>query len=387
MLTLICRTTPTKVRVPLTTTFLEAADGKWTVYLDLSARVNAIGEVLFSHFGNTGTNLECAKIDKNARITATVGEGEEAVEVMYALDHFTGWGGHVVSIKVRTPIDFVKVYTGVKLESANGKAYLVVSGTYTGKAEDGIDELTVDLNTKKNDIAKLDEWTEKKFSQDLKNAQVTVADGIWSIKIDLTSLNLFSGNNVVHWMGGDLDLTIEGLVNAENTVTANIREYKLETQSHWGRDIVVIVVKNNVAGTGADIEVSDDKVLVKVTGTYDKDKVSAENVKSYLYFDIQQNPMADHGDWNCEWIVIKPEIVTITVENGTFTVTYDVTAVENYAYTMHFGRNEKDDFKITEKVDKTVTLGGKKYQLINFPGSGEAHEYYGCVGLKITDAE
>lgn len=369
------------------TMFVEAADGKWTVYLDLSARVNTIGEVLFSHFGNTSTNLECAKIDKNARITATVGEGEAATQVMYALDDFTAWGGHVVSIKVRTPIDFVKVYTGVKLESADGKAYLVVSGTYTGKAEDGIDELTVDLNTKKNDIAKLDEWTEKKFSQDLKNAQVTVADGIWSIKIDLTSLNLFSGNNVVHWMGGDLDLTIEGLVNAENTVTANIREYKLETQSHWGRDIVVIVVKNNVAGTGADIEVSDDKVLVKVTGTYDKDKVSAENVKSYLYFDIQQNPMADHGDWNCEWIVIKPEIVTITAENGTFTVTYDVTAVENYAYTMHFGRNEKDDFKITEKVDKTVTLGGKNYQIVNFPGSGEAHEYYGCVGLKISDAE
>ena len=45
------------------------------------------------------------------------------------------------------------------------------------------------------------------------------------------------------------------------------------------------------------------------------------------------------------------------------------------------------DYKITEKVDKTVTLGGKKYQLINFPGSDKPEEYYGCVGLKITDAE
>ena len=387
------------------TMFVEAADGKWTVYLDLSARVNTIGEVLFSHFGNTSTNLECAKIDKNARITATVGEGEGATQVMYALDDFTVWGGHVVSIKVRTPIDFVKTTTKVELESAEGKAYLVISGTYTGKAEDGIEEMTIDLNTKKNDVNSMTSWAEKKFSKDLNNAVLTLADNKWSVKIDLTSLDIYNGNNIVHFLGEDLDLThYADVVNAANTVTAGVREFKLETQNHWERDFVVIVASTTVdyseaaiAGTGADIEVSGNKVLLKISGTYDKDKVTAANIIAGMeqnvvhYFDLQQNPQADHGNWEGSWnSYYDLMVVSCVAEDGTFTIAYDVTDMGIYAYTMHLNKKSDGgaaDYKITEKVDKTVTLGGKKYQLINFPGSDKPEEYYGCVGLKITDAE
>lgn len=375
------------------TMFVEAADGKWTVYLDLSARVNAIGEVLFSHFGNTSTNLECAKIDKNARITATVGEGEGATQVMYALDDFTAWGGHVVSIKVKQPSNFVKQTTNVALESADGKVYLVVSGTYTGEATDGIAELITDLNTKRNDFQSLSDYSEKKFSEELQNATVSVADGNWSIKIELSSLEL-SGRFIVHFLGNDLVIKENDIVNAKNTVIIGKSTYSLDTQHHWEDDFIVLNVATATKAymaTGADIEISEDKAILTISGVYFEDEITADEFKALnLYCDVQKNPQADHGDWNGGWDTTELTLVTCTAENGVFTIKYEVTSVANYAYTMHFDKKEDGgvaDFKITAKVDKTVTLGGKKYQIVNFPGSGEAHEYYGCVGLKITDAE
>lgn len=231
------------------TIFCEANEGKWTIWLDLSARENAIGELLFSHFGSSTTNLTSSKIDKNARITATVGE----TTVMYSLVDFTGWGGHVVCINVSKPLDFVMAYEKAELQTANDKAYFVISGTYTGlaggagTAADGIEKLTTELNGKRNDVQNMGDWAEKKFSKEANNAEVTVADGKWSVKIDLSALEIGNGNNLVHFLGNDLDLTIENLTNALNTVTVGGKTYKLETQNHWDRDFIIIVVSDAAA--------------------------------------------------------------------------------------------------------------------------------------------
>lgn len=83
------------------TLILEAADGEWTMYLDLSARNNMIGEVLMSHLsfaGNKGTNLESTNIDTQAKITFTEADGDK---IEFSLGEYTGWGGHVVSIYVK----------------------------------------------------------------------------------------------------------------------------------------------------------------------------------------------------------------------------------------------------------------------------------------------
>ena len=81
------------------TIFVTAADGVWKIYLDLSARENAVGEVLFSHFslsGNTQENLVSDSIDTVAKIRVTVGE----TEVQYRLGVFTVWGTKLVSVYV-----------------------------------------------------------------------------------------------------------------------------------------------------------------------------------------------------------------------------------------------------------------------------------------------
>ena len=83
------------------TVLLEVSEGTWKMYLDLSARNNTIGEVLFSHLsftGSTGTNLESTDIDTETKITFTETDGDK---IEFSLGEFTTWGGHVVSIYVK----------------------------------------------------------------------------------------------------------------------------------------------------------------------------------------------------------------------------------------------------------------------------------------------
>ena len=83
------------------TVLLEVSEGTWKMYLDLSARNNTIGEVLFSHLsftGSAGTNLESTNIDTETKITFTETDGDK---IEFSLGEFTTWGGHVVSIYVK----------------------------------------------------------------------------------------------------------------------------------------------------------------------------------------------------------------------------------------------------------------------------------------------
>lgn len=81
------------------TMFVTAADGTWKILLDISARENKVGEVLFSHFsmdGSTGSNLTSDNIDKKVKITGKIGE----VNVQYRLGVYTTWGTNLVSVYV-----------------------------------------------------------------------------------------------------------------------------------------------------------------------------------------------------------------------------------------------------------------------------------------------
>ena len=83
------------------TVLLEVSEGTWKMSLDLSARNNTIGEVLFAHLSFTGgkqTNLESTNIDAETKITFTEADGDN---IEFSLGEYTGWGGHVVSIYVK----------------------------------------------------------------------------------------------------------------------------------------------------------------------------------------------------------------------------------------------------------------------------------------------
>lgn len=204
--------------------------------------------VILAGDNNNLLNSGCVSRLKNYNVDLIENMGALRYEEENGTVYYVGmgkWGGIVCYMRNETEYNYEQTATEVKLESTDDKATLAISGTYTGDAADGIKALTDWLNTKNNDVQSMDSWASKKFSVELNNVEIAVADGKWSVKIDLSALELENGNNLVHFLGEDFDLShYEGMVNAGNTVTVGEKVYKLETQNHWDRDFVIIVVSN-----------------------------------------------------------------------------------------------------------------------------------------------
>lgn len=136
------------------TMFVVAQDGVWKIMLDISARENKVGEVLFSHFsmeGATNNNLTSKNIDKEVKITGKIGD----TNVQYRLGVYTSWGSNLVIVyveeaKVEDPNVFVaagwgryitedkfnKYVAGFKTYcDTNNIAYTSITGAYYPDAE------------------------------------------------------------------------------------------------------------------------------------------------------------------------------------------------------------------------------------------------------------
>ena len=94
-------------------------------------------------------------------------------------------------------------------------------------------------------------WHEHKFSVALNNVKITVADGNWSLKINLLEAK-YEGNglenatHIIHLLGEDFFVSDEKPVNAKNSVTIGGKKYTLDTQNHWDKDMICIVVEDAV---------------------------------------------------------------------------------------------------------------------------------------------
>ena len=94
---------------------------------------------------------------------------------------------------------------------------------------------------------------------------------------------------------------------------------------------------------------------------------------------------------------------TVTVEdNGNWEIKFDVTAMplDGAAYTGHFGAkdpsdptysdNQWTDLKLSNEHaedGKSVTVGGKKYSISNKVDGNDESTNWGCVSLKVENAE
>lgn len=308
-------------------------------------------------------------------------------------------------------------YANCKLELVGGKPTLIIKGTVTGYTAA---DIVLDFQSNDN-------WQYTIF----KNAATVDADGNLTITCDLSNIGVvaaekyylmhveckpvFDGegykktdDKVVHEEGGktvDLELTAEILeaLGKEDgaelyAVNAGGKDYKVLVVNMWDRHMVVLDVKTEVTpetpvwqATGADIEATTDKVYFVVSGTYENyEKDALQAILEKVNYDFQKNSMVIEGSWD-HFERVKAESVTVTVEDGgTWKVKFDVTALESYAYQIHFGGdnpNEPSDLKLSDtSIDgKSVELNQKGYALVNKNGSGEATDYYGLIGLRITD--
>lgn len=145
------------------------------------------------------------------------------------------------------------------------------------------------------------------------------------------------------------------------------------------------------APTDVTLEATADKMYFVLSGTYLG--CTEEEIKAYLatvWFDLQSNQEAGAGNWDEHNGFEK----TVTAANGTWTIKYDITAMKEKALTAHFdsknGEQNQDnraDLKIdNDEIDgRSAKLGLRTFTLVNKFGSDKGGEFWGCVGIVISD--
>ena len=165
------------------------------------------------------------------------------------------------------------------------------------------------------------------------------------------------------------------------------------TVTYRGKQATYPVKVGSYKATAADIALAGDKVIVTITGSYEG--LTAEEFKAFSWSaDFQENGY-NGGSWDGGWAEKADEAVVMNAENGVFTYTRDVTALENKLYTGHFGHKlvpnnnggmQKMDLKIdAEDATKSVTFNNRVYTINYNIGKDQPDYCWGNLSLTIAD--
>ena len=166
------------------------------------------------------------------------------------------------------------------------------------------------------------------------------------------------------------------------------------TVTYRGKQATYPVKVGSYKATAADIAIVEDKVIVTITGSYEG--LTAEEFKAFSWSaDFQENGY-NGGSWDGGWAEKADEAVVMNAENGTFSYTRDVTALDNKLYTGHFGHKlvpnnnggmQKMDLKIdaTENAVKSVSYNDHVYTINYNIGKDKPDFCWGNLSLQIAD--
>lgn len=131
------------------------------------------------------------------------------------------------------------------------------------------------------------------------------------------------------------------------------------------------------------------------TGNYTEEELAEKvesvltnNIQTNYNFDLQANPNVVGTGYKT---VLKNAGVAHVVSDTEYEMWVDLSALENRAYTTHFAPAYKGtgsgatDLKLQEAFDKVYGIGNKKYQLVSIPGSSSSAEYWGCLGVRVSE--
>ena len=117
-----------------------------------------------------------------------------------------------------------------------------------------------------------------------------------------------------------------------------------------------------------------------------------------LFFARSEDAIAAAGESNGPWNTYVQNATATVNDDGTFKIVIDVTdigwsgtAYSKQCYTFHLGREgegsngQNPDLKLDGNLgNATVTLNGKNYTLTSVPGASTGANFWGCLGLTIT---
>ncbi len=299
--------------------------------------------------------------------------------------------------------------TGADIVVDSNKVYLVVSGTsenYEDAAlETVLNEVYFDLQ-KNSYINENFDWVDNQDWARYSALEriVTVESGNWSIKFDVTALDVAAyGAHIGQDFGDDgqpqgdpKDLKIADVSMHAKFVVLQGKRYTVYNFNGSGDPeffygcvgLQVFAEGNFYEATKAELAQDEGKAYLVLRGVYAGYEATALKAKlESAEFDLQHNQLAGAANWD----TVKDFTRTATVnDNGTWELKIDISSLTPSFYTTHFQSDvvhKNSDLKLPDKSNDgmTVTAGGKQYRLVCKFGSGEATDFWGCVGVVVEE--
>ncbi len=275
--------------------------------------------------------------------------------------------------------------TDENFENEIGRAFFVLSGTYTGEVTEAIAK---DHFKQANYPFQFGGLSLDKTKDRIRRISIDTEAKTWTLKFDVTWLA--PGEYICRFgpKGGSDDLTLSTTACPDNSVKAVGSTFELKNYAdnydtvHWG--CIYLTVTFNYAVTGVDFTAANNKAAIVVNGTYETEAFTAEQIKSFLEDEDVRTMCVDL--YGSAWTKLQP---TVTAEDGKFSVTLDVSSTAAGSYIVASDCSGNGNIK-NVTINKTIAAKGTMFTLAGTSGSDLTLKItkvtYAVTGAKVEEA-
>lgn len=416
--------------------FDETGDS-FTVRINLTAEIAVNSGVVggnnnFPHVFVGGSPWDGANGDVPASSTSSADTiSLTAGGYAYSVGNQQNWGQAIVRIVEAEEIALTE--TPTSLEVVDGTPYLVIESTYSGYT---VEEITARVNEMSFNVQQLGgtwpTYTEAPAEGADDNAVLVrktevlpasenANSGTVRLMIDISGIsetktfadatNATNDPYIIHLINHPSITASDGNYRAtvaqeyeKSSVTAENKVYLLTQlngytgEDPWQNDMAVFYIRDTGLNvTDIRVEDEDGTAYYVIEGTYtDIADLTPADTEGSFKFNLQELG----NDWTVACDEVADWNITTNEEENTFIVKIDISSVENGQWTAHFlydvidnngNINYIGDLKLvgelSEKVDgSSYTVGNKVYTFMSVAGNSAQENFWGCVGLTISDA-
>ena len=416
--------------------FDETGDS-FTVRINLTAEIAVNSGVVggnnnFPHVFVGGSPWDGANGDVPASSTSSADTiSLTAGGYAYSVGNQQNWGQAIVRIVEAEEIALTE--TPTSLEVVDGTPYLVIESTYSGYT---VEEITARVNEMSFNVQQLGgtwpTYTEAPAEgadgnavlvrkTEVLPASENANSGTVRLMIDISGIsetktfadatNATNDPYIIHLFNhpsitasdGNYRATVaqeyeKSSVSAENKVYLLTQLNGYTGEDPWQNEMAVFYIRDTGLNvTDIRVEDEDGTAYYVIEGTYtDIADLTPADTEGSFKFNLQELG----NDWTVACDEVADWNITTNEEENTFIVKIDISSVENGQWTAHFlydvidnngNINYIGDLKLvgelSEKVDgSSYTVGNKVYTFMSVAGNSAQENFWGCVGLTISDA-
>lgn len=363
---------------------------------ELGEPADQLNRNVFAHIYVAGSGWNTAVSPVSADIP-----GGETIRVysdgyMYEVGNLENWGQAIVRV-YRPGEDVYTTISSNSLVAENNVAYWVITGEYEAVTLDGTvdEEISVRQNIENIEINMQLMGGTWPYAQFEKSVSVDATANTWIMKLDLSKVNADPSPYFMHFKYS-ANTNPDGNYYAEvetGAVYAAGKRYELlplsgSGDNAWRTGLAGLYVADNYYEvTNISVVGENEKTYFVLEGNGDVARIQAE-----FYFDLESNGSFSGNSWIRHNLTNKSDFTGSDVNAGTFVIKIDITDVVNSGETAFTGHIFAGDRNLsfgegygTDADGKTFDVNGKRFTLVYKPGSNEGTEFWGAVGLMISD--